>query len=737
STKNTTDETFEVSLQVFVDKRQTPIHPQDASAASLSFSDLRQRTTKGQIVRLRSPQTPNRFKTVESPVFIKAPQTALQTATFNQSTPGAQSQQLTTVTEQLERPTTTTQGCSSHPDQIGHPPLPRTRTPKKNRPRYSFKRQDLTKPYKEPERKPDKPKSKSKPKPAPKSLSDSTAKTDKLGIARMMNYQHPTISLYIGTLSANVKRALPNQDRLQQEVMSVHSKAASEAARIKRQAQMLIGKYIECLVEKGLERLDAEDQKFLDLLCPRVIMKDVKNNADDATEDDDDDELACLVEEDYDDEEDRDEDNSDLGGQGGDGNAQRLFLSSFLVHLYSGNLPTKPEAAKFIDRLKGLHPYNPPRTRAEINQTMPFRPTDLVRSVVGQLKGELKRMYKRGACDLHKTLKKKIEKGQLDKSKEEIQIRGELSAIENYIALNKLSLNPRRIVPMTSSRQPCVGFTERELAGFYFKSGGVLKEKLMELATKDGIYPTIDEVESWVGKKEPGFLIQNFVADIDPKGLKGQQKRKAGRRGKIKGTVLTDGFGLYLLAFKLKELQSVRFRRLPDDRLPLRIMSTVRGTDYYLQEIRNVIRTKEDIKQLWPKAKDPRDIKILTLDAGQAFVVGAYAYLPEDPDAHYNLAVNQKAVLQPVFRHRRWLEGEKESIPDQQTKSIAHAESNLPPLRGPGASVVEYVKKLEEVEEQLSEFYNGANYGFKKHDWDKTRPSKQSTRPSQRVFLVS
>ncbi|KAG0346950.1 hypothetical protein BGZ54_005064, partial [Gamsiella multidivaricata] len=147
--------------------------------------------------------------------------------------------------------------------------------------------------------------------------------------------------------------------------------------------------------------------------------------------------------------------------------------------------------------------------------------------------------------------------------------------------------------------------------------------------------------------KEPGFLIKNFVADIDPKGLKARQKRRAGRRAKIKlrslkklkkhlqqleepgfqtrdyvengyisrGSLMTDGLGLYLSVFKLKELQSVRYRRLPDDRLPLRIVSTAGGTDYYLQEIRNVIRTEEDIEQLWPGV-NPSDIKILTLDFG-------------------------------------------------------------------------------------------------------------------------
>ncbi|KAF9081374.1 hypothetical protein BGX27_004954, partial [Mortierella sp. AM989] len=381
-------------------------------------------------------------------------------------------------------------------------------------------KQFVWKPYKEPEHKPEKLKPKPKPKPKPKLLSDSTAKTDKLAITRMMNYQHPTAALYIGTLSANVKRVLPDQDGLQDEVVSVHVKAASEAARIKREGQMLIGKYLEHLVKNGLESLDATDRTFLDLLCPRVNMNDVKNNADDVAEvDEDGDEIVGIVDEDENIEDDIDEDDTDLGGSGGGDNAHRLFLTSLLSYLYSGNLPTKSEVAKFIERLEryGLHKS---RDRSEINRKMPFTPTDLLRSVVGQLKGELKRMYKKGTCDLHKMLKKRIDKRQLEKSKEEIQIQGDLSAIENYLALNKLSPNPRRIVPMTSSKQPYVGFTERELAGFFFKSGGALKERLVELARRDKIHPTIADIQNWIGEKEPGFLIKWFVADINPKNLR-------------------------------------------------------------------------------------------------------------------------------------------------------------------------------------------------------------------------
>ncbi|KAG0162758.1 hypothetical protein DFQ29_003710, partial [Apophysomyces sp. BC1021] len=145
-------------------------------------------------------------------------------------------------------------------------------------------------------------------------------------------------------------------------------------------------------------------------------MKGVKNDADDATEEDEGgDEIAGIVEEDNA-EEDDSKDGTDLGGSG-----------------------------------LGLHN---PRSQSDINRKMPFPPSDLVRSVVQQLKVELKQMYKKGTCNLHKMLKKRIDKRQLDKSKEVIKIRGDLSAIENYLALNKLSPNPRRIVPMTSLKQP-------------------------------------------------------------------------------------------------------------------------------------------------------------------------------------------------------------------------------------------------------------------------------------------
>ncbi|KAI8595980.1 hypothetical protein EDD21DRAFT_448198 [Dissophora ornata] len=88
---------------------------------------------------------------------------------------------------------------------------------------------------------------------------------------------------------------------------------------------------------------------------------------------------------------------------------------------------------------------------------------------------------------------------------------------------------------------------------------------------------------------------------------------------------------------------------------------------------------------------------------------------------HHNLAVNQKAVMQPVFRYRRWLEEEKQLTPEGQAESVATIESQLPPLRGAAASVSDYITQLEQVEDQLLEFYDGNNNKFKKHTWDLER----------------
>ncbi|KAG0346297.1 hypothetical protein BGZ54_005264, partial [Gamsiella multidivaricata] len=45
--------------------------------------------------------------------------------------------------------------------------------------------------------------------------------------------------------------------------------------------------------------------------------------------------------------------------------------------------------------------------------------------------------------------------------------------------------------------------------------------------------------------------------------------------------------------FKLNEPNAIKYRRLPEAKLPSRTTSTLGGTDYFLTEIRNVVKTKQ------------------------------------------------------------------------------------------------------------------------------------------------
>ncbi|KAF9536710.1 hypothetical protein EC957_009925, partial [Mortierella hygrophila] len=590
------------------------------------------------------------------------------------------------------------------------------------------------------------------------------------------------------------------------------------AVDIKRKAQGLIGGFLEKLrtrmkaaeeskrrelmkAGKAMsesERLEArrdavtmDERDTLDYLCERVEPKVSKCGDDDNNQ----------------------EDSDDLDTEG-KSNKHAQFLQSFLTYLYSRNLPNRNSKIgkavnTFINILVGLQLFDISRNRNELNERMLFTASSLVRSVTGQLSVELKKMYKNGSHLLYDQVKALKDKGRLE-AHIDIQIQENISAAENYIALNELIPNSWRLAPITSSQQPFVTFSERELALFFWKRP-LLKQRLVELALSDEDSTTLKstpDLENWIGGLEPGVIIKNFVCDIDPTGLSNRQKRKAGHRAAISlrslseirdhlqfveqtkpkdyhqkgyiphGSIRTDGFRVQILTFKLRERQDARFRRLPEDDLPPRLTTSVAGSDYYLTEIRNVIQAKEDIDKLWP-GKNLADMKIVTLDGGQACVVGAFAHLPkglneegkgkekatggpcmesvvvscQEPTAElmtdpspapdlvstpvhdpvtdprgdsskppfYNLAVKQKAVYQPVFRHRRWLEKEKTVIPEGEEESVAQIETRLPPLRGQSASIINYVEELELVETRLKNFYAGDDNRYKKHGWDAER----------------
>lgn len=389
------------------------------------------------------------------------------------------------------------------------------------------------------------------------------------------------------------------------------------------------------------------------------------------------------------------------------------------------------------------------------------------------------------------------------------------------------------MLPTSPDEDGFMTFSELELAAFLHKNTH-LQERLWTLIQQQEQWPdppslapcpeklSQESVTShWLQGQQPGILIKHFIANVAKEGLTVRQRGKAGYAAAVKllslqqieehvnelrdksfvpanynkkgyvlrGSIKTDGHRLQLLAFKLKELQSVRYKRYKDALLPDRLQSTTGGTDYYLTEVRNVVKTDADVYRYWGCTRaEAGQISYLGIDLGQACVVGACALLPEgktpkgrrrrkrgktkrgkrkkgrrgsrrpkqggkdhgtqqggnqdkgDRLRFFNLAVKQKAVSQPTFKHRRWMEAQKND-PEQQPStnnteaatetsrpSISDIESALPPLHGQGASFAAYVQHRTAHRQTLDEFYNGNNFRYKKHKWDAKRARQEEFR---------
>lgn len=317
-------------------------------------------------------------------------------------------------------------------EDAGHAALTRTRIPR-HRPRYSFKKRTGLGHHEPPSAakqlkwKPPKmvPKVANNPsttsvakkdtdkkaKAIPKERSTNSSKTVKQKYLKPLSWHHPTSSLEVGLLEPNTKRVFTDRPDLQQAVVDCIRNASTKAVDVKRQAQRLIGGFIETLktrienevaearddVSEGetlseTKRLEIrrkavtdDERVILEYLGGKVKPKeggDGENSTDGSQQHSDD---------------------TDLDEKG---DKQVHFLQSFLVYLYSNNLPNKnSEIGKAVDgfvaMLVKFGLFVVTRSRGEINQRTPFTPTHLVRSVVGNLAWELKNMYQGGSHLLH------------------------------------------------------------------------------------------------------------------------------------------------------------------------------------------------------------------------------------------------------------------------------------------------------------------------------------------------
>ena len=174
------------------------------------------------------------------------------------------------------------------------------------------------------------------------------------------------------------------------------------------------------------------------------------------------------------------------------------------------------------------------------------------------------------------------------------------------------------------------------------------------------IVPALTDALSWLSKTTPGRLITTFVSDVGisaGKHHKGFRRSTTimgvdGKNGKeglrehirclraeafdpkewygkgyvLKGSIRTDGRLLRLLAFKVKDLQSFRYRRVLEDKLPNPLVTTIGGTTSFLTEACNVFRTAAGVENLL--AADSSQVAVLSLDLGTSCIVGATVSLP-------------------------------------------------------------------------------------------------------------
>ncbi|KAG9063260.1 hypothetical protein KI688_004864 [Linnemannia hyalina] len=448
--------------------------------------------------------------------------------------------------------------------------------------------------------------------------------------------------------------------------------------------------------------LSEVDRRLLNILCPAFSNKDLVEPSKEGT----------------DQEPDKPKSLEELSDSIGKKNEALSFLRSLLTAIHSTKLPIKEgmglHVRSFIERAQEFLPIF-----TEGMSTEYYAGSSFLRSAALQLSVELKMHYRNGAIDLCNKIEVLKHKKVLPQEARDY-IAPQRSAIENFILLNRACGSRRSLVPISPFDVKFITLSELDLTKIFWQHP-VLRPVLQSYANLD--FSTIEypeqlsqtDVGEWLSTTTPGFLITRLLTDIGRYSADQRKKLKNYSRSTflmpskemkshlqniraddfeptayaekgyvLRGSIRTDVFRLQVLAFKLNELHSVKYRRLPAEKLPSRLTSTVGGTDYFLTEIRNVVSAKQDLTQLW--SCDPKNINILGIDLGQAFVVEANVILPtreqlnvnqgqepgattmespqssteakEDEQAEeplpkfFNLAVKQKAVYQPTLKHR-------------------------------------------------------------------------------------
>lgn len=118
-----------------------------------------------------------------------------------------------------------------------------------------------------------------------------------------------------------------------------------------------------------------------------------------------------------------------------------------------------------------------------------------------------------------------------------IAIDDKVSAVENFIRLNKINGYRWKTVPFTPVEQPFILFSELDLVNIFW-SNPILKDWLASFVPlASGVRPALGDVEGWLSTQGPGQIISRLLTDIgrvdreDSKG-KGSTRNRSKAKGK-------------------------------------------------------------------------------------------------------------------------------------------------------------------------------------------------------------
>ncbi|KAG0304491.1 hypothetical protein BGZ98_005452 [Dissophora globulifera] len=433
-----------------------------------------------------------------------------------------------------------------------------------------------------------------------------------------MAWEHPTVTLEMGTLCANVNEAVPDKDTAKL-IISCIKRAVREASKVKRQCQEVLGLYLETLFSTPHAVIGEHDRAILHYLCPH----DEDDNDVNVSNDNDDDGLP-------------------------DKDKTGAFIHSFMTYLYSGNLSWRSSGTgiivnSFVKRLQDLRLLPKPD---ESDRFMPKNTKEYTPSAL------LIQQQQEGRWPIPFSF--------------DMKMSSNVSVVESFSWFNYLTRSKWRAIPVSPIEDGFMNFTEYELGAFFWKNPGLhayLRDLMGQASTQSMALTQRALVRDWLPGQEPGKLTKRLIAAVAKEGLTSRKRGKAGhgaairlltlqqiedhvnalrkpsfdpceykeREYVLRGSIRTDGYRLQLLAFKLKELQSVRYGRYKEALLPNRLTSTTGGTDAYLTEVRNIVKTEHDVQGFWGCTPEQAgSITYLGIYLGQSCVVGACALLPDD-----------------------------------------------------------------------------------------------------------